>query len=698
MFAVGAVLNRRYRLDRLVGAGGFARVYLATDLTLGRRVAVKVLQPQQAAALDPAEFLARFAQEARAVAALDHPNILGVHDFGEVGDTAFLVMPFVEGGTLAERLRVGGPLPPASAVGYLRQIAAALDHAHARGLIHRDLKPPNFLLRADDDRLLLADFGIAKALSSASAVALTGLIGTPAYMAPEQFRGQVSRATDIYALGCVLFELLAGTPPFTGQPEQLMYGHVMGEIPSVTTRAHGRVPHAAQAVIARALAKNPDTRFSTAGDLARAFEAAVTGAAPPVDDPAELPQAPARFSRRRMLLVGAPAVLIATLSAGGLVAARALSSSLPATPTPTTALPAAQQLAPTSIATVATIPSATSQAPSASVAPSATSTQTPALTATATTRLPTPTLTPRPPTPTPTPILAEGGPIRGQLVRILGSVQSSVRAVAWSPDGKLLAASTGTGTTAIFLWQADGMPLPPIRGHTDIVESIAWSPDSTMLVSGSFDKTARIWSVDGRELRTLATHGEVVRAVGWSPDGATLASASDDGDLRLWRPDGTLIRTLNVNGSAPSISWSPNSTLFATASYLGWVQIWTREGTPTRLLTGHTSRVTKVAWSPDGTVVASSSADGTVRTWSIVGEELLVLTGHVAGTLSVAWSLDGTAIASGSDDKTARIWGADGRLLGSLTGHNSGVSDVSWSPDGKLLATGSYDTTLRIWR
>ncbi|HET8627369.1 MAG TPA: serine/threonine-protein kinase, partial [Thermomicrobiales bacterium] len=315
MLAEDAVLNGRYRLDRLIGVGGFARVFLATDLLLKRLVAVKVLNPDLGG---EADFLARFAREAQAVAALEHPHILGVHDYGEAGGTAYLVMPYVEGGSLHDRLRAAGRLAPGEAAEYLRQAAAALDYAHARGVVHRDVKPQNLLLRDGGARLLLSDFGIAKVLGAASAHSRTGVVGTLAYMAPEQFEGHVGPATDVYALGCVLFQLLTGRLPYDGTTEQVLYGHLAAPVPALA--AHSRAPLAlppgVQGVVARALAKRPEARFATAGELAGAFAAALAGA--PAAPAPEAPPAPAPPGRERAATLPAgPWAEAPTIAAAG---------------------------------------------------------------------------------------------------------------------------------------------------------------------------------------------------------------------------------------------------------------------------------------------------------------------------------------------------------------------------------------------
>ncbi|MFN8512111.1 MAG: protein kinase [Chloroflexia bacterium] len=277
MSASPDVLHGRYRLDNVIGRGGFARVYLATDLRLKRQVAVKVLSLDLIEPGTERDFRARFEREAQAVAALDHPNILGIHDYGETTENVYLVMPYVAGGSLADRLRRTGHFPLEEAARYVRQVAAALDYAHAQGIVHRDLKPQNLMLTGSGDRLLLADFGIAKLLrESTSTYSQSKIVGTVAYMAPEQWRGQALPATDIYALGCLLFQLLTGRVPYGGNAEETMYGHMMEPIPSVVERSDGRVPTAVQSVIERALAKRVEGRFASAGQLAAALDSAAT--------------------------------------------------------------------------------------------------------------------------------------------------------------------------------------------------------------------------------------------------------------------------------------------------------------------------------------------------------------------------------------------------------------------------------------
>lgn len=276
MATTGAVLDGRYQLDQPVGRGSFATVYLATDLRLSagrhrRHVAVKVLLPHLLAPTEAPGFLARFREEASLLATLDHPHILGLHDYGQVDGAPYVVTPYIAGGSLRDALRRTPLLPLGEVARYLHQVAAALDYAHRRRVVHRDLKPHNILLRADEAHALLADFGVARLLGAdASHTDTTLVAGTLAYMAPECFHGRVSRAADIYALGCVLFQLLTGEVPFGGSPERIMEGHLGAAIPALAARSPRPLPAGLQGILDRVLAKRPGERYRTAGELARA--------------------------------------------------------------------------------------------------------------------------------------------------------------------------------------------------------------------------------------------------------------------------------------------------------------------------------------------------------------------------------------------------------------------------------------------
>ncbi|CAN5888042.1 hypothetical protein BH24GEM1_BH24GEM1_20830 [soil metagenome] len=269
---LAAALADRYRIERELGAGGMATVFLAQDLRHNRRVAVKVLRPELAAVIGAERFLS----EITTTANLQHPHILPLFDSGEADGFLFYVMPFIEGETVRDRLRREKQLPVADAVRIATEVAAALDYAHRRNVIHRDIKPENILLH--DGSALVADFGIALAASKAGGTRMTetGMsLGTPHYMSPEQAMGEreITARSDVYALGCVLYEMLLGEPPFTGPTAQSIVAKVMSDKPARLTARRERIPPQVEDAVLTALEKLPADRFGTAAEFAAVLAA-----------------------------------------------------------------------------------------------------------------------------------------------------------------------------------------------------------------------------------------------------------------------------------------------------------------------------------------------------------------------------------------------------------------------------------------
>ena len=301
-------LDARYRIDRELGAGGMAVVFLAEDLRHRRQVALKVLRPELAAEIGSGRFL----REIETAARLSHPHILPLLDSGAAGELLYYVMPYVDGESVRARLTREKQLPLEDALQIAREVSDALGYAHRHGVVHRDIKPDNILLQSG--HAVVADFGIARAITTASATTRTTLgtaLGTPAYMSPEQAAGAVEMdgRSDLYALGCVLYEMLAGEPPFTGPTvDDLLHQHRVAEAPSVTLIRPG-VPGWVAAAIQRALAKTPADRFESAARFAEALahrESAGSLEAPPL--------APARRARWRRLALLAATVLVAVVA------------------------------------------------------------------------------------------------------------------------------------------------------------------------------------------------------------------------------------------------------------------------------------------------------------------------------------------------------------------------------------------------
>ncbi|WP_375487862.1 serine/threonine-protein kinase, partial [uncultured Jatrophihabitans sp.] len=288
----------RYELREVLGRGGMGEVYRARDTVRQRDVALKVLPDHLAG---DEKFLARFRRESRLAAQLSDPHIIPIHDFGEIDGRLFIDMRLVLGSDLGSLIEDRGPLTVPVAVDILGQVASALDAAHADALIHRDVKPGNVMLTGLTDDLeqrppfaYLVDFGIARSTTQMTALTDTSsaTIGTVAYMSPERINGDVGDGRgDVYALACVLFEVLTGEPPFVGDLVPMIYQHMNADPPRVSERVD--VPPALDAVIAQGLAKDPDERFATAGALALAARRALSdhpttpvssGSTPPVSD------------------------------------------------------------------------------------------------------------------------------------------------------------------------------------------------------------------------------------------------------------------------------------------------------------------------------------------------------------------------------------------------------------------------------
>ena len=306
-------LEERYRIERQLGAGGMATVYLATDLKHDREVALKVLRPELGAVLGAERFLA----EIKITARLDHPHILTLIDSGEAGGFLFYVLPLVRGESLRDKLNREQQLGLEEALAITKQVASALDYAHRQGVVHRDIKPENILLF--EGEAMLADFGIALAVKEAGGNRLTetGLsLGTPQYMSPEQATGDrlLDARSDVYSLAAVLYEMLAGEPPVTGPNAQAMIAKLMTERPVHLRVVRGSVPENIDAAVAKALDKTPADRFSSAGDFSRALDLKpITGTVPIASS--TLAAAPRKSKRGLFIGIGVAALLAALAGA-----------------------------------------------------------------------------------------------------------------------------------------------------------------------------------------------------------------------------------------------------------------------------------------------------------------------------------------------------------------------------------------------
>jgi serine/threonine protein kinase len=342
----GSVLGDRYRVEARIGAGGMAEVYRGFDPVLNRTVAIKVLLPQFAR---DASFVERFRREAQAAARLNHPNIVGAYDTGADGDTQYIVMEFVEGRTLAEFLAAGRRPTPVQSAEIAQKICGALAAAHAQGVIHRDIKPGNVMVTRDGT-VKVMDFGIARITTGVETAPQTSaVLGTATYLSPEQAQGgPVDARTDIYSLGTVLYEMLAGRPPFTGEsPVAIAYKQV-NETPIPPSQINADVPPRLDAVVMRALSKNPANRYQTADDFAEDLDRVVKGQEveatpllPPAGDATQVisrpnptavlppPVEPKGSGRKVWLGILIGVLIVAVLGGGGYLLVNALTKDTP---------------------------------------------------------------------------------------------------------------------------------------------------------------------------------------------------------------------------------------------------------------------------------------------------------------------------------------------------------------------------------
>jgi WD40 repeat protein/tRNA A-37 threonylcarbamoyl transferase component Bud32 len=740
--AAGLAVARRfgdYELQQELGRGAMGVVYKARQLSLQRTVALKVLLAKAAAY---SEGTARFAAEAIAVARLQHPHIVQLFEAGEHDGCRYLALEYVPGKTLASRLRAG-PVLPAAAARLLEPLARAVHYAHLQGVVHRDLKPSNILLSADGVPKV-TDFGLAKLLDSEAGNVLTqsgAVVGTPSYMAPEQAGGrskEVGPATDVYALGVVLYEMLTSRPPFQSATPLDTLAQLVTVEPVPPSRMNSGVPRDLETVCLKCLQKEPRRRYPSALDIADDLCRFLAGrpiSARPVGRGERL----LLWARRRPALAAIHGLLLVIVTLGGLVggavvlwqrAEEAWNREALAKKEAEDALreKAAAQEALDQVLYLRNVDLASREWPEGGVARARQLLQLcpPRLRQWEwhyLDRLSHSELLTLPASPPGASNLAynpdgtclagacgSGGVLvwdaqTGREMRSLRGPAGNVEAVAFSPDGARLA--TGWGQD-VRIWDIkSGKQLLVLQGHRDRVLGVAFSPDGQRLASASWDGTVRVWDApSGHESFTLCGrsregNGGFIAAVTFSPDSKRLAGTGSD-RVYVWDADSRreVLTFEGTRGAFSGVAFSPDGTRLAAAGQEQDVSVWdARTGQKVLALSGHTATVWGVTFSPDGTRLATASADNTVRVWhAATGAEVFCLRGHQDAVHSVVFSPDGTRLASGSRDRTVRFWDAvtgPGPLA--FRAHTDMVLALAFSPDSTRLGTGDWDGNLRIW-
>jgi serine/threonine-protein kinase len=682
---LAAALAGRYALGEELGAGGMATVYWADDLRHHRRVAVKVLRPELGALLGAERFL----HEIRITAQLQHPHLLPLFDSGAAEELLWYVMPLVQGESLRDRLGREGRLPVEAALDLAAQVASALDYAHRHGIIHRDIKPANILLV--EDQAQVADFGIALGMrDSTSRLTSTGLaLGTPEYMSPEQAAGaaEVDARSDVYALGCVLFEMLTGRPPFTGISAQAVVAQIITSEPPLVSSLRPDIPLVLDGIVGRALARDPDRRYQTTG----AFGAALRGLASATA--ASATAAVGRRGRRRMVVAGLVGVALLT----GWLAFR---------PRP----PVIPEVGQTTRIT---------SAPGVELDPAI--------------------------SPDGGMLAYAAGPVgrtrihvqqlgQGTSVAISAVVPGSHRLPRWSADGTRIAfLAAEEGRTSVQVVPALGGPARRLavfrhgrQGHN--VQGYAWSPDERTVVY-AVDSTIYAQPTDGGEARVIGQARDP-HSFAWCPDGAHLAVVSGNptfvfGTAALGNVAPSTILVLPLAGGDSTVlagtpalnmspSWAPDgSGLYFVSSRDGARDIWYQpldrkhraRGPPARLTTGLQAHT--LSASADGTRLLYTSLVIQANIWRVrlpppgtvttpaAAEQLTIESQAIEG-LSV--SRDGRWLAFDSDlsgrQEIYRV-PTTGGAAERLTNHPADDFIPTWSPDGEWIAFYSFRSGTR---
>jgi serine/threonine protein kinase len=678
-----------YQIAELLTTTRFGHVYLGQQRGQPNQVLIEGLLPSLLK-----ELRQEFLKGAQALQHLEHPHILHVRDMGVHEDYPFLVTDHVVHHTV-DQISVPPNIPPLLVfLPYLKQIASALNYAHRQHVVHGDIRPGNILLSANNT-ILLRGFLLGAIVQNRARLSYGGMEALEQeamlFAAPEQIQGNGGVASDQYALGVFMYQLLCGHAPFVGSSLEIAFQKIHAPAPALRHRMADPISSGIEHVVMKALEQQPTKRFTDvqefidalAQEQVKPFDylgaaTAVTQAPPRVtllgglSQPLDLAQRkskkharspsppprkpPARRSKGQSITRRAFALGLVGLAAGGGVGGWYLLK---------------QRFE------QATLPDV-----SASTGPPATQTI-----------------------------------INHRQGLIFTGCLASVNAVGWSPDGKYIAAA-GDDTYVQVFEAATGTRTLIYRGHTEEVAAVAWSPTGELIASAGQDRTVQIWNaVSGVSVYTYSGHADRVNSIAWAANGRVLSSGSDDKSVQVWQSGNghRLFTFLGHTAGVLCVGWQPNQSSVASGSWDGTLRDWAtvkhgnhfNAGDQIFDYKGHgANEVYALAWSHDSAFIASAGADQTVQiSHGGDGTPALPLftdhrrNDHVNRVFAVSWSPDGTSIASGDEDGNVYVWKvADRKTFFRYTGHQGAVNAVAWSPDGKFIASGSADTTVQVWQ
>jgi WD40 repeat protein/serine/threonine protein kinase len=722
-----------YDVLEVVGKGGMGVVLRAFDDKLHRVIAIKVLAPHLAGSVTARQ---RFVREARAAAAVTHDNVIDIHAVEDTGPVPYLVMQFIDGQTLQDKLDGTGPPHLKEILRIGRQVADGLAAAHKQGLIHRDVKPANILLENGVERVKITDFGLARAVDDASLTQSGMVAGTPQYMSPEQAESKtVDHRSDVFSLGSVLYAMCTGHAPFRASGAVAVLKRVCEDTPRPIREVSPEIPDWLEGIVAKLHAKDPANRFQSAAEVAELLgqhlahlqQPALAPRPTPVGIPAKARWAPV-LALAALLLVAAGAVAVfLVLRFAGSDAVETAGSKDKEKEQPNKPPVPRRPLTPEELAK---LPSPLDDRKRDDIPPALLD-------------------------------LAGGGDPKQappELVAVLGSIRlrhddravgaffaadgetllsvgrdnqarfwdlktgrqckkfpgpktaHPVHATALNPDGTVLAWGTG-GSSGQDIWgdgtvklldAATGEELGAVR-HGSCVLVIAFSPDGKTLATGScHDQSCRLWEVaTGKEVAVLGPGPHNVHSLAFRPDGKGLAISYAQGGARVFdlsRPEEP--KPLPFP-EVSCLTCLPDGKTFAVALPNGTVTLWeTDTGKERTILRNLKSGwISPLALTKDGGILAAADPNGAIKLADVVkGQELRTLTGPGAIVRGLKFSQDGKTLASTHEDGFVRLWDvATGQERFPQQGHTGQVHSVAISPDGKTLASAGRDQTVKLW-